>query len=911
MTKLIQWILGKILIAQTTRPRLVFLSALLLAAASVWYTVENLGFQTSQKDLISPKDRLIQLAEQVNQFEQLDSFIVVIESPDPRTSLSFLRVLASRLEPDKENYREIFYRVDPEQFRRWALLYLDAKDLQAIRNNLKEHRQFITEISKSPTLNNFFEQINQEMASKMVGELFTGFLGESGSKGEQEPLDLDFLIRTLKGMKGFLEGETDYVSPWDSLFTKVALDESEEGHFWTKGKKYLLLFVTPTEKQDFAGTLHSLQALRAAVAQVKAEFPGVKAGVTGPEALNVDQMGTALQDMSLATLLSAGGVAVLLIIFWWGLRRPLLEMIRLVIDMCLTFGVTTLFVGHLNILSVTFAPLILGLGIDYGAHWFARYMEEEKRGFADKKYALRSIMEKLAPGIVLAGIAAAFSFFPLVLTGFKGLVELGLICAMGMCITTFTSLALLPALIMIFDRPKLNPNLHLAHSSSIQPFFVFTSRRAAILLTIGIVGFAFSVWGATKVRFDLNMLRLQSSDVESVIWEKKLLEGSELSSVYGGVLARSLAEVQQKTKALEALPAVSRVESIVDLLPPDQEEKIAFLRKLKPDVPRMKSSKPASDSFDTGKLDRTLGRIRFKMVEDADSQWGVNKPLARQMAEVRQLIDDIQGRIHSPEPARAEKALASFEKKLLSDMEDKLEILRANVNTRPLGLEDLPQTLRQRFMSRNELFLIRVFPQENIWEPALLGRFVDQIRSVDPDAVGDPVTLYVFTQAFRDACIKAAVYALIFIFVLLLLAFRGLRSTLLALLPLVVGTVWTFGFMHVLRVDLNLANSIFLPLVVGASVEYAILILYRWGQRDKEKPGTVLPRSTALGVILAGFTTTVGFGSLCISSHQGIFSLGLLTTVGSLAILAAAIFLLPALLYFLDNPNKTRQAPDA
>ncbi len=904
MTKLVPWLLGKILIAQTTRPRLVFSFALLLAAASVWYTVENLGFQTSQKDLISPKERLIQLADQVNQFEQLDSFIVVIESRDPGRSLSFLRALAPRLKEDKENYREVFYRVDPEQFRRWALLYLDAKDLRALRDNLKEHRQFIKEISKTPTLNNFFEQINQEMASKMVGELFTGFLTEASPKGAQEPLDLDFLIQTLKGMKGFLDGATNYVSPWDSLFTRTVQDESEEGHFWTKGKKYLLLFVTPTKKDDFAGSQHSLQALRAAIAQVKINFPDVKAGVTGPEALNVDQMGTALQDMSLATLLSTGGVAVLLIFFWWGIRRPLLEMTRLIIDMCLTFGATTLFVGHLNILSVTFAPLILGLGIDYGAHWFARYMEEEKRGFVEKKFALQSIMEKLAPGLLLAGLAAAFSFLPLVLTGFKGLVELGIICGMGMCITTFTSIALLPALIVLFDKPKYAPDSTFHSPASIRPFISLTSRRAIILLAIGVAGFAFSLWGATKVRFDLNMLRLQSSNVESVIWEKKLLEGSELSSVYGEILARSLTEVKEKTKALEALPTVSRVESIATLLPPDQEEKLAFLRKLKPDLVRMKPPRSAPGSFDTEELERTLGRIRFKMVGDADSQWGVNKPLARQMSEVRDLIDDIRGGIRSPEPVRAKRALASFEKKLLSDMENKLEILRANVNARPLGLEDLPQTLRQRFMSRNDLFLIRVFPQENIWEPALLGRFVEQLRSVDPDAVGDPITLYVFTQAFRDACIKAAIYAVVFIFILLLLTFRDLRSTLLALLPLMVGTAWTLGLMHVFGVDLNLANSIFLPLVVGAAVEYAIIIMHRWRQRDKEKPGTVLPRSTALGIILAGATTTLGFGSLCISNHRGIFSLGLLTTIGSIAILAAAVFFLPALLHFLDRPIK-------
>jgi hopanoid biosynthesis associated RND transporter like protein HpnN len=636
---------------------------------------------------------------------------------------------------------------------------------------------------------------------------------------------------------------------------------------------------------------------------VQATFPGVKVGVTGPEALNVDQMGTALEDMSLATLLSIGGLGILLVLFWWGLRRPFLEMIRLLIDLCLTFGVTTLFVGHLNILSVTFAPLLLGLGIDYGVHWFARYMEEEKRGFASKQEALQAIMDRLAPGLLLAGLTAALSFFPLVLTGFKGLMELGIICAMGMVITTLTSLGVLPALILLFDKPRQRSDSS-PFIAPITPFFELTRRRVLVLLVIGGAGFAFSVWGATKVNFDLNMLHLQSPKVESVIWEKKLLEGSELSSLYGEILARSLPEVRQKTKALESLPTVSRVESVDTLLPHDQEDKIVFLKKLKPVLNGMGALQLPGNSIDPEELEKVLGRIRFKMLESGDSQWGVGKPLEIQMAQVRDLIDQLRQRFHSLEGPRVHSSLGNFEKDLIRDLNDKLDIVRTNVNGRPMVLEDLPSPLLKRFMTRNQLFLIRVFPKENIWEPELLGRFVRDLRSVDPDVVGDPVTLYVFTQAFRDGCIKAALYAVAFIFIFLLFTFRDLRFTFLALLPLVVGTAWTLGLMHLLGVDLNLANSLFLPLVVGAALEYAIIILHRWRQHEKDKAGIVLPFSTAMGVILAGLTTTVGFGSLCISAHRGIFSLGLLTTIGSLAILAAAILFLPAFLQFFFEPKK-------
>jgi len=893
-----------ILKVQTTYPLLTLLVALALAAFSVLYTIRNLGFQASQKELIYPDNRLMQLTERLDQFDDLNSFIVVIQSDDHHRSLQFLQTLVPCLEMDKINYQQIFYRVDPRLFRSWSLLYLDRKDLLTLSENLREHREFLEKLVENPSLTNFFEQINYEMTSKMVGELFTGYLEENPPDTPKKPVDLDFLIHTLTQMKSALDDSGRFISPWESLFTKESWgNDSEEGYFWTKDKRYLIIFITPS-KADFAGTWQFLTALRKTISQTQANFPDVKVGVTGQKALNADQMSTAFRDMSVATLMSIGALAILLIIFWQGIRRPLFEIIRLLIDLALTFGVTTFFIGHLNILSVTFAPLNLGLGVDYGAHWFARYQEEEKRGFTSKREAVRAIMEKLGPGLLIAGLSASFSFLPLVLTGFKGLVELGLICAMGMVITTLTSLCLLPALILLFDKPRwVSSSL----STTIKPFFNITRPRVLTILILSGIGMVFSAWGAWRVRFDLNMLNLQSSKVESVIWERKLLECSDISSMSGGIAARSLEEGQQKRKSLESLPTVSKVQSVDDLLPENQEAKIAMLRKLKPFLGGVGPLKRADGPVNLEELGGVLGRIRFKMSDSSSSKWGINKPLETQMTEVRTLIDYLRQRIHSIDGPHIRKALTVFERDLMQDLNDKLDILRTNVNTRPMVFQDLPQNLLHRFVGHDGLYLIRVFPRGDIWEPDSLGQFVNDLKSVDPDAAGDPITLYVFTQAFRDGCIKAAIYAVAFIFIFLSFTFRSFKITLLALTPLLVGTVWTLGFMHLFNIDLNLANSLFLPLVVGAGVEYGIIILHRWLQSEKDKAaGMILPFSTALGVILAGLTTTVGFCSLCISSHHGIFSLGLLTTIGSLCILAAAILFLPALLqclFAIGNPS--------
>jgi hopanoid biosynthesis associated RND transporter like protein HpnN len=880
---------------QLRHPVAVLLTAVLLTALSLWYTFGNLEFQTGQKDLIYPDNRLVKLSQAVSAFDEYDTFVVVIENRDVSRSLSFLHTLVPLLEQDKKHYRQVFYRVDPERFKPWALLYLKRKDLVRLGKDLRDHAAFLRDLAASPGVATVLKETNHEMASSMVGELFTGFLDETSGE-KKKPMDLTFVIRLLTQMQHNLDNDKSFVSPWESFFTGTSWDEkSNEGYFWTKGKRFLLLFVSPRATDGgFSNTLQSLERLRRIITRVGKTFPGIRAGVTGQEALNQDEMGTALHDISLATILSLAGLAVLLTIFWRGFRRPLLELVELTVALSWTFGLTTLFIGHLNILSVIFTPLLLGLGIDYGIHWLARYQEEVQQMGKIKEEAVRATMLRLGPSLVLAGLTGAVSFFPLVLTGFKGLVELGEITSMGMVMTTVTTLCLLPALIMIFDKATPKDAVSAARRPRIL-FRLNTGGAAAILVTAGLA-FVLSLWFARHVGFDLNMLHLQSRDAESVIWEHKLLDGSNRSSAYGAMLARSLEEIRKKTHALEALATVSEVQSVLSMLPEHQEEKIRILQEMKPVVAGTVPFKTSDTPVNIAELDDILGRIRFKMLDSKASEWGAAKPLAVQMRQVRVLIDGLRKRFRSTDAARLAASLKTFDRRLMRDLQDKLETLRMNVNAAPMQAKDLPLSLRQRYISRDGRYLMRIFPSGDIWQPAFLNRFVHDLQSVDPNAVGDPVTLDIFTRAFRNGCIEAAVYAVIFISLLLLFTFRNVFQAFLVMTPLIMGTAWTLGLMDLFGIDFNLANSLFLPLIVGAGVEYGIIILQRSRQEGLREEKMGVRMSTAKGVILAGLTTTVGFGSLIISQHRGISSLGLLATIGSLSILTAAVIFLPALM---------------
>ena len=905
--KLLQRYLHKFLLFTTWRPWITIFVAFSISCVAIFYTVKTLDFETSQLDLISPKNRLIKLSDKLDQFKDLNPFTVVIEAPSPGRAVSYLNSLIVKLNDQKRYFKRIFYKVDWESMKKWSLLYLDREELKTLRENLSDHLDVLRDLDKSPNLENLFFLINREMTSKMLGHFFTDFLEEDTNPGDKsKPLDLTYLINILDGMEKWLKGKRVFTSPWNSFFGSTEWGGELDSYFWTGKKKFLLAFVTPQKLgSGFTDKENSLKRLREIIRETLVSFPDVHVGVTGQEALNTDQMSVGLRDMSIASVISLVCLTILLIIFWKSARKPLLEITELLIALSWTFGLTTLFIGHLNILSMIFAPLLLGLGIDYGIHWLARYEEgvrNEERKTTRETVILT--MSNIGPAILVAGFTAAMSFLPLALTNFKGLQELGIISAMGMVMTTITTLGVLPSLVLVFDSKKKKGVSNFSKSSN-QVLMHLTPAKCVAILTVSLVLVVLSVSVAREVKFDLNLLQLQPEGTESVDWEMKLIRSSKRSALFAAVLAESPEEVLHKTAILKKQPTVSKVESIYSFLPEDQEAKLPLIHSLKPLLSRLPIIVPGRKDFDLARMDQILGSIRFKMLPEEENKWGSNKPLEGQMVQVRKLITRIRTIISGNNKYDAKMALLGYQERLLKDLKDKLEIIKSSINVRrPMTVNDLPKYLRDQYIGKDGEYLIRVYPKENVWEADALARFVRNLQSVDPNVIGDPVTLYVFTRAFRKACIEAAVYAVFFIFGLLLFTFRSFVNSLLAMTPLIIGTLWTIGLMWCLGVNFNLANSLFLPLIVGAGVEYGIVILNRWFQEQRNFEG--LPLSTGKGIILAALTTTVGFGSLMISHHRGIYSLGLLATIGSIAVMASAIFVLPTILYVCGRKTKEK-----
>ncbi len=892
-----------------TRPRLVLACVFISAWASIYVTMTRLEIVTDQLELISRSHPLITLSQRLNAFKSSEaSFTVVVTVPTPQRAVAYANALADRIRKDSVHFNEVFYRISPEHLKPWALYYLEPDQIREIRDNLKSHKDLIRTLADKQDLLAFLNLLNRGMASRMVGEMFTGFLDSSSQPApqrteEHESLDLSPLIVTLDGLSAYLRGENTYKSPWISLFQNGGMDLDLEGYLWEGDRKYLMLVVFPKEVgAGFNQLQGSLDQLRTIIREMQPEFSDIQVGVTGQEALTHDEINTVLDDMVLATWLSLGGVLLLMIIFFRGIRRPLVELCSLMVGLCWTFGWTTLFIGHLNILSVVFAPLLCGLGVDYGIHWMARYEEESRHGGRDPNTVVRLVTASSGPGIFLAGLSAAFSFLPFLLTGFRGLMELGLITGVGVLLTLIADFTVLPALAPILAKGAAD------HRQAKRPFWQtesnmirITPKAARWILTLSFVACVLSYWSSARVNFDLNPLRLQAANAESVVWEKNIIEHSERSIMTASMIVSSPEEVVARTKALEQLPSVSEAESIYSFLPKDQKQKTPLLQNLRPLIPEVKPVVLSNRVSDINELGQILERIRFKMQDSEAAAGGAGEDLVVQMKAVRSLIEEIK---HSlAESPQAPERFFEYRKLFRDDLLSTWEMMRKAASANLMTIQNLPQALRDWFYQDGK-FLIRIYPRQSIWEEEALKQFVHELQSVDPDVVGDPISLYTFATAYKKACLRASSYALVAVGILLFLGLRRISLSLLALTPLAFGTLWTIGIMGLADFNFNLANSMFMPLVVGAGVEYGIMIIHRWKEGDL--PPGAIPMSTFKGVLLAALTTTVGFGMLMISHHRGIFSLGFVAWAGSLCVLMAAVLLLPSLLMKMNPPGFTR-----
>jgi hypothetical protein len=860
-----------------------------LFVACVVYTVCFLKADMNRDNLVGPNQKYHRnyLAFQ-KEFPQPDDLVVVVESDDLEKNRQFAERIAARMQAETNLFQDVFFQQNLAMMGNKALQFAAETNLVEMRDTLQAARPFIRQFTQTTNLVSLFDQINQG---------FRTAKREENAENRSLVKSLPSLARIVTQANAALQRPGTPPSPNVVTLLGGGNDAVLESYItFAHGRLFLVTTHAPTDDQTGA----VVDRLRELVKQTQAEVPGVNVGITGEPVLDYDEMIQSQKDTTLASVVAMLLCAVIFIYGYHETGRPVKATICLMVGLGYTMAFTTLTVWHLNILTITFVPMLIGLAIDFGVHLITRYEEELHHGKTEQDAIIKA-MVFTGQGIFTGALTTAGAFAAMALTNFKGIQEMGIICGGGLMVCLIPMLTLLPVLLL---RGRQNVLDHQIRESSTRTRIekIWLERPVLVLAITASLCVAAAVAGR-KVYFDYNLIKMQSPSLSSVVFEQKLLDSAEKSLLYSAVLADSLTNAVALQEKIGRLPTVAETQPpfYKDFLNPNPAAKLRLIGEIKDEVAPLKFTAPDARPVDVSALSRTLYSL-YGYLGLAREDVGTNEPaLAEQFVALQAGIQDLRkAMLHGDAAEQAEHAakLAYFQRALLEDLRATFQLLQTQDNLTPLRTTDLPPALAHRFIGVNGKFLIQVYPKEDVWQRAPQERFVKDLRTVDANVTGTPVQLLEYETLLKDSYVQAAGYSLAAIALLVLLHFRSVTAVVLSLIPVAIGTLWLAGLMGWAGVPLNLANIMTLPLVIGIGVTNGIHILNRYAE---EGTPDILARSTGKAVLVSGLTAIAGFGSLILAKHRGIHSLGFIMSVGIATCMIAGLTFLPALLNLLGR----------
>ena len=871
-------------------PRWFVYPQLALFTVAIGYAVTFLQFKTDTNDLVA-SDVAYQRhwQELKDEFQLKDDLVALVESEDREKNRQFVERLAARLEAETNLFAGIFYKGDLRAMGPKALMMLPEDRLEQVLHALRDYQPLVGKFSNVTNLNSLFGEVEAQWRATAK---------ENGTNGRMFAAALPALTRIVE--QGAESLQRSGVPPSPGVTTLFASrDDPSPGDYlkFAGGRFYIVTCTARDESHQTA----AIRRLRQLVEATRVEVPGVNAGVTGEPVLSHDEMKQAQVDTASASVVALVIVALTFIFCYNQIRRPLMATACLIVGIGYTLGFATLTVGHLNILTITFVPILIGMAIDFGVHLIARYEEELREGRSER-IAIVKAMVVTGTGILTSGLTTAAAFLAMMLTGFKGIREMGLISGGGLLVCLVPMMTMLPALLLIRrgSAPlRIAPSARRAWHYQREQFEQLWLERPRLVIWVGATLTALACVLSAELAFDYNPLHLQSQGLPAVVYEQRMIKAASHSILSCAMTANSVEQALELEKRIRRLRSVAEVDSIAPILAGNQERKLALVRQITEAAEATHFALMDRTPVDVAALDKTLqdfGRAVVGAVQFMGTT--VDENLKRQLYELREAVGHWRAAIAKMPHEQGATQATLYQQALFNDLDGTLMALRQQDFRAPLRAEDLPPEVRARFIGRTGKIMLQIYPRGNVWEHEAREVFVRELRTINPAVTGSPVRFYENTTRLKSSFQLAAGYAVIAIAIMLLLHFRNGACVLLALLPVGVGIVWTFGLMVLFDVKFNPANVIAPTLLIGIGVANGIHILNRF---IEEKHPSILGKSTGKAVLVSALTTCTGFGSLILAKHAGIASLGEVMAVGTGLCMLASVTVLPALLILLTR----------
>src|SRR3989440_2225364 len=843
--------------------------ATLAAAASGIYAVRHFAINTDINTLISQDLpwRQRELAFERAFPQHLRSILVVLDAPTPELATQATTALVERLTANHDLFESVAQPGGGEFCRKNGLLFLPTAETETVAGQPARAEPLTSQLATDPSLRGLVEALQ---------------LGLTGV--ELEKITLDAMVRplvvTADTVESVMTNKPVYFS-WHEL-----LAGSEGGNTNTKRK-----FIDIQPELDFTALQpgkRATDAIRQAVADLKLpEDYGARVRLTGPVPIADEEFATVQEGMLVNGIAT---VIIVLVILWLALKSGRIIVavfLNLIVGLAITAALGFLVVGPLNLISIAFAVLFVGLGVDFGIQFSVRY-RADRYDVDDLKLALAHAARYAGAPLTLAAGAPAAGFLSFLPTAYRGVSELGQIAGMGMLIAYVTSITLLPALLTVLNPAGEREPLGFSWLAPVDRFM--ERQRIPILIGTAIV----SLGGLPLLyylQFDFNPINLRSPKVESIATFLDLRRDPITGANAISVLAPDLTATRPIEERLSRLPEVSQVRTLDFFVPPDQAKKLAAIGvargKLEPSFKPEAAQRPPTDEENVGSLNEVVASLNETAEKHPEGQGAAAaKRLAGLLAQLANAAPQVR-----------QQVAAAFLRPLKTALADLQDLLQAHKIT----LLDVPKDIEELWRTSDGRARVEVLPKGDPNDNETLRQFARAVRAAEPDATGGPISILESGDTHVRAFFQARGWALISIAILLWIVLRRFGDVLLTIVPLLLAGVVTLELCVVFGMALNFANIIALPLLLGIGVAVKIYYIMAW----RAGQTALLQSSLTRAVFYSAMTTATAFGSLWLSSHPGTSSMGKLLALSLLTTLAAAVLFQPAL---MGRPRVLRDA---
>jgi len=853
------------IVAWSVRNAWLTLSLALLATVGAFsYTTQHLGIDTDTSNMLDPDLPHRQAHRSYRAaFPDLPGDVVVFtEAAYAGAAEDAADALATRIS-QRTDIASVVERPGGDAFfQTHGLLYLDPAALWKLDERLQAAAPLLGTLAHDPSLRGLFETLLR---------------GLDGTPDDSQQLLLKRMFdRISHAIARLNAGDSSPIRWRDELFEATPA-----------GLQRAFVLIDPVlDAGNFQPAAAAVARLRALIAEVAPAFPEVDFRMTGAAVMDVEELVTVAEDAKLTTSLSFLLVAIVLAI---GLRSPTLVggvLVTLACGLVWTAAFAAFTVGALNIISVCFAVLFIGMGVDFGIQYTMRYLEETDRG-QRRAVALVDAGRGAGGALALAAVGAAISFLAFVPTSYRGLAQLGVISAFSMMVAWFANLTVLPAVLRFLPVPQ-RREIRFTPSTVLQDWI---QRHARRILGVSALIVLVSLALAPAARFDLNPLNLKDGGTDGVAAFRLLASDPDNSPYTIEVLAPSLRAADALAERLTALPEVERALTLSSFVPSAQDEKLAIIEGLSYSLAgalEPATSTPPEASVEAASLREFSQRLA------ALSGAHFNAEFAASATGLATLLGKL-----AADPRGLEALVPRLRDQLIGDLPTTLARLGRLLEAEPVTLDSLPDTLRKSYLAADGRARVQVLTKADLNDNQALRDFVRAVQREAPAATAAPVELYEGSRTVIAACITAALWALVLTLILHIVVLHGVLDALLVAAPLVLAMLLTVATSVLVDVPFNFANIIALPLLIGLNNAYGAYLVVR--KHTTSDVHGLLASSTPRAILFSGMTAIASFGVLGVSKHPGMAGMGILISVSLSYAIVCALIVLPALMSVLES----------